>query len=96
MSAHRYSVVVEGELGQRYTSAFDGMTLRADGGETEIVGPITDDAHLKGLLDRIAGLGLRLLSLRRLDTENADADAQPHARLAEVNHNGLGITSKGP
>ncbi len=96
MSAHRYRVVVEGELGPRYASAFDGMTLRADSGETELVGPITDDAHLKGLLDRIAGLGLRLLSLRRLDTENADADAPPHARLAEVNHNGLGITSKGP
>jgi hypothetical protein len=96
MSAHRYSVVVEGELGPRYASAFEGMTLWADSGETAIVGPITDDAHLKGLLDRIAGLGLRLLSLRRLDTENPDADAQPHARLAEVNHNGLGTTSKGP
>lgn len=96
MSATRYRVVVEGELGPRYASAFDGMTLRADHGETEIVGLITDDAHLTGLIDRIARLGLRLLSLGRLDTENADADAESHARLAEVNHNGLGTTSKGP
>ena len=96
MSEHRYRVVVEGELGPRYVSAFDGMTLQAGDGETEIVGPITDDAHLKGLLDRIAGLGLRLVSLRRLDTANADADAQPRTQLAEVNHNGPGPTLKGP
>ena len=35
MSAHRYRVVVEGELGPRYASAFDGMTLSAHDGRTE-------------------------------------------------------------
>ena len=58
MSAHRYRVVVEGELGPRYASAFDGMTLSAHDGRTEIIGAIVDPSHLHGLLDRITGLGL--------------------------------------
>ena len=77
MSAHRYTVVVEGELGPRYASAFDGMTISAQDGRTEITGPIVDSSHLHGLLERIAGLGLTLYSLNPLDTEDAEADA-PH------------------
>jgi hypothetical protein len=72
MSAHLYSIVVEGELGPRYASAFDGMTLSAHDGETEIIGPIIDPSHLQGLLERIAGLGLTLHSLTPLETENAE------------------------
>jgi hypothetical protein len=73
MSPHRYRIVIEGELGPRYASAFDGMTLCAHNGETEIIGPIVDSSHLHGLLERIAGLGLRLHSLTPLETENAEA-----------------------
>ena len=32
-------------------------------GNTVIVGTVVDQAHLQGILDRIAGLGLRLVSL---------------------------------
>ena len=78
MSAHRYRVVVEGELGPRYASAFDGMTLSAHDGRTDITGPIIDSSHLHGLLDRIAGLGLTVHSLNPLDTEDAQPDAPPH------------------
>ena len=66
MSAHCYRVVVEEELGPRYASAFDGMTLSAHDDRTEITGPIVDSSHLHGLLERIAGLGLTLRSLTRL------------------------------
>ena len=96
MSAHRYRLVVEGELGPRYASAFDGMTLRAHDGETDISGPIIDQSHLLGLVDRIASLGLTLHSLTPLDTETARTDAQPHPQLAGVNHHDPGTTSKGP
>ena len=72
MSPHRYRIVIEGELGPRYASAFDGMTIRAHNGETEITGPIIDPSHLQGLLERIAGLGLTLHSLNPLETENAE------------------------
>ena len=71
MSPRRYRIVIEGELGPRYASAFDGMTLRADNGETEIIGPIIDHSHLQGLLGRIAGLGLTLHSVNPLEADNA-------------------------
>ena len=80
MSLPRYRLVVEGELGPRYASAFDGMTIYAHNGETDITGPIIDDAHLYGLLERIAGLGLRLHSLNPLDTADTRADAPPYTQ----------------
>jgi hypothetical protein len=70
MSADLYRLVVEGELGPRYASAFEGMTISAHDGMTEMTGSIIDPSHLQGLLERIAGLGLRLRSVTPLDDEN--------------------------
>ena len=96
MPPPRYRIVVEGELGPRYASAFDGMTLRAHDGETAITGPIIDQAHLQGLIARIASLGLTLHSLTPLETENAQTGAQPHSQPAGVTDHDLGAHSKGP
>ena len=82
----------EGEL----LTAFDGMTLSAHDGRTEIVGTIVDSSHLYGLLDRIAGLGLTVHSLTPLDSEDAEADAPPHTQPAGVGDHDLGANSKGP
>ncbi len=95
MSVHRYRVVVEGELGPRYASAFDGMTLRARDGETEITGPVIDASALQGLLARIAGLGLTVHSLNPLDTEAAEADARPHPQPAGVTNDDPGTSFEG-
>jgi hypothetical protein len=92
----RYRLVVEGELGPRYACAFDGMTIRAHDGDTEITGPIIDQSHLQGLIERIASLGLTLHSLTPLETENAEADLQPHRQPAGVGDPDAGTTSKGP
>ena len=73
MSAHRYRLVVEGELGPRYASAFEGMTISAHDGMTEMTGSIIDQSPLHGLLERIAGLGLTLRSVTPLDAETAAA-----------------------
>jgi len=80
MSTARYRLVIVGELGPRFASAFDGMTVRAHDGETEITGQIIDQSHLQGLLERIASLGLRLHSLTPLDPGNAEADPQPYTQ----------------
>jgi hypothetical protein len=58
-----YRIVVRGELSQRYVPAFDGMTLATGEGQTAIIGPVTDQAHLHGLVDRVGELGLELLSV---------------------------------
>ena len=75
MSPTHYRLVVKGELGARYASAFERMTISAHDGITEITGGITDSSHLQGLLERIAGLGLTLHSVIPLDTENGEAAA---------------------
>jgi hypothetical protein len=63
MAAGLYRIVVEGELGPRYATAFEGMTLEHAGGRTAIVGTVTDQAHLQGLLEQIPRLGLELVSV---------------------------------
>jgi hypothetical protein len=57
----RYRIVVEGELGPRYSTAFEGMDVRRSEGVTVIVGDLQDQAQLVGLVNRIAGLGLKLV-----------------------------------
>ena len=71
--SQRYRLVVKGELGPRYASAFEGMTICAHDGITEITGAVVDPSQLHGLLERIAGLGLVLTSLAALDTEDPEA-----------------------
>jgi hypothetical protein len=61
----RYRVVVEGELGPRYASAFEDMSVERGDGTTEIVGIVRDQSHLQGLLDQISALGLTLVSVAR-------------------------------
>jgi hypothetical protein len=58
-----YQIVVRGELSQRFSTAFDGMALEARDGHTTITGPVVDQAHLHGLLDRVRDLGLELVSV---------------------------------
>jgi hypothetical protein len=57
-----YTVVIEGELGPKYTSAFPGMRLCAHEGVTDIVGVVQDQAQLRGILDAVAAYNLTLLS----------------------------------
>ena len=85
MSTDRYCLVVEGELGARYASAFDGMTISAHDGMTEISGSIVDQSHLQGLLERIASLGLRLRSVTPLVADSGTA-AGKHQVRGRTNH----------
>jgi hypothetical protein len=39
------------------------MTLKKGDGQTAITGPVTDQAHLYGLLGRVGDLGLELVSV---------------------------------
>jgi len=57
-----YRIVVEGQLSDRMGSAFEGMTLVHQEGTTAITGPVRDQAHLQGLMQRVADLGLVFVS----------------------------------
>jgi hypothetical protein len=70
---------------------FDGMTLPADNGETEII----DSSHLDGLLERIARLDLTPHSITRVDSDHAEADSQPQTQSARIDDHDPGTHSKG-
>jgi hypothetical protein len=67
MRPKAYRVVIEGELGPRYATAFAPMRLETNDGNTDLVGPVEDQAALQGLLDNIAALGLALISVTPID-----------------------------
>jgi hypothetical protein len=65
--------VVRSELTDSYASAFEGMEMETKDGETILTGRIIDQPHLYGILDRINGLGLELLSVQALPDEATQA-----------------------
>jgi hypothetical protein len=67
MAAQGYRLVVEGELSERVRPAFEGMTFTPEEGNTVLVGRVRDQAELQGLLQRIADLGLTLLSATAIE-----------------------------
>jgi len=79
MSAHpagrpdgppHYEIRLRGRLDQRWAAWFDGLALTAaEDGTTSLRGPVTDQAALHGLLQKVRDLGLPLLSVTPLDPE---------------------------
>jgi hypothetical protein len=64
MKSHRpdvYRIVVRGRLTDRFDSAFSGLTLEPADGATALVGSISDQSHLFGVLERVRSLGLELV-----------------------------------
>ena len=58
-----YTIVVESELGPKYSDVFPGMRLLAHDGRTDITGVVRDQAHLRGILDAVAAYNLTLISI---------------------------------
>jgi hypothetical protein len=61
-----YRIVVRSELSNVYAVAFEGMEMETKDGATVLMGKIIDQPHLYGILERINGLGLELLSVQAL------------------------------
>jgi hypothetical protein len=61
-----YRIVVRSELSDRYAEDFEGIQIEAKDGETILTGEVIDQPHLHGILNRINGLGLELLSVQAL------------------------------
>ncbi len=68
-----YEIRVKGQLDQRWSAWFDGMTLtNGANGETVLFGPVVDQAALHSLLMKVHTLNLTLISVLCVET-----DAQP-------------------
>jgi hypothetical protein len=71
--AGRYELRVKGHLDPRWANWFDGLSLtHASDGTTVIHGPVADQAALHGLLHKLRDLGLPLLSVARVETDEPD------------------------
>ena len=73
-----YRIVVRSELSNRYAVAFEGMEMETKNGDTILTGEVIDQPHLHGILNRINGLGLRLLSVQALPEDvHPTAEREP-------------------
>jgi hypothetical protein len=64
-----YRIVVGSELSNKYAMAFEGMEMETRDGDTILTGRIIDQPQLYGILERINGLGLKLLSVQALSDD---------------------------
>jgi hypothetical protein len=71
-----YEIRIKGRMSAQLLSAFEGMDATVRSVETVLRGPVLDQAALHGLLDRIQGLGLELIEVRRL-SEPPTAEGDP-------------------
>jgi hypothetical protein len=77
--AGRYEIRLQGHLDRRWSAWFDGLTLSLEpDGTTVIHGDIADQAALHGLLQRVRDIGLPLLSVSRVEPDQA-ANRPPDA-----------------
>jgi hypothetical protein len=66
--AAHYEIRVDGVLGSRWSSWFEGLHVTSGvHGQTSISGPVADQAALHGLLAKVRDLGLTLIEVRRIE-----------------------------
>lgn len=64
MSSHIMEVVVEGRLGNELIASLPGFDVETgDDGRSRIVGAVSDQAELLGLLDLFAELNIEVISI---------------------------------
>lgn len=68
-STARYEIHIRGRVGDEVAAVFEGLTAEVLPVETVLHGDIRDQAELHGILDRVQGLGLELVEVRRLASD---------------------------
>jgi hypothetical protein len=71
---NRYEIRVQGHLDAHWDDWFEGLTITNEAdGTTTLAGALIDQARLHGLLGRIGGLGMTLISVNPIDPLRGDA-----------------------
>lgn len=66
----KYHVRIQGELGKEWVDWFGETAIsREDAGVTLLTCDLPDQAALHGLLRKLQGLGMSLISINRIDDE---------------------------
>jgi hypothetical protein len=70
-----YQIRIKGHLDKEWSAWFEGLTITLEeAGETLLTGPVVDQAALHGLLKKVRDLGLPLLSINRVETDQPDSE----------------------
>ncbi len=68
----QYEIRVNGHLGTRWAAWFDGLAITSEGdGTTVLRGSVVDQAALHGLLQKLRDVGIALISLRQVPTDES-------------------------
>jgi len=74
-----YQIRIRGQLGNQWSDWFEGLTITLEeDGNTLLSGPVVDQSALHGLLKRVRDLGIPLISVNRIEPEQADAGDIEH------------------
>jgi len=72
---------VVGHLEERWAAWFDGLNLtRETDGTTVIHGPVSDQAALHGLLQKVRDIGLPLLSVTHVESRRGESQPSTKRR----------------
>jgi hypothetical protein len=64
-----YQVRLKGHLGSQWSDWFEGFTITLkEDGDTLLTGPVPDQAALHGLLKKVRDLGMPLVSINRVQS----------------------------
>ncbi len=64
-----YEIRIKGHLDSQWTDWFEDLTVTLEEtGDTLLTGPVVDQAALHGLLKKIRDLGIPLISINRVET----------------------------
>ena len=68
-----YQIRIKGHLDPKWVVWFEGLTLTLEeNGDTLLTGPVTDQAALHGLLRKVRDLGMPLISVTVIESDQAD------------------------
>jgi hypothetical protein len=71
-----YEIRIEGHLANRWSDWFEGMAVyNKPGGETVLSGPLTDQAALLGIINKIHALNLSLISINRSTSNKSETQS---------------------
>jgi hypothetical protein len=59
-------IIVKGHVGREWSDWFSGFEITHAASNSVLTGPVRDQAELRGILSRLANLGLELISVNTL------------------------------
>ena len=69
-----YQIRIKGHLRPQWADWFEGLTITLEeDGDTLLTGQVVDQAALHGWLKKVRDLGMPLISVNRIEPDQADA-----------------------